>query len=518
MASFLYPNMKLAFSILLAIGSMGHLPAQNLYGHTWLLGYGPNLPEKKFGGVLFDFREQPVKITYEDLLYMGRDVGFSHVCDAEGNLKFYTNGCVMTNAKDQLCVNGKGFNAPGNASEMNCETTPTGYGYPTLNNLFLPMPGSASKYFYLHTRFDYPTQPAYFYQVESLLYSVVEETASGPGKVLEKNVLLARDTFYDLLSAVRHGNGRDWWIACPQFNSSDVTMCLLTPEGVKGPWVHKMPLPWWDKLDNGRSSQAVFSPDGRLYARASLSNGLQVFHFDRCTGKFFDGLQLTLPFDPQAAVAGVCFSPNNRFVYTSTGVKLFQFDLESPNVQASRVLIAEYDGHIAPFWTTFFMMQLAPDGKIYMNATNGVYKMHVIHNPDAKGLACNMEQHGLELPVNIGFTMINFPDFQLLDLPGSPCDTLGISSGVGGPAASGQAPLSIAPNPAREQVQIAWEGEEAGSLRVFDAAGRLVWGQPVSGGGQLHTLVVADWPPGLYSVAAESPGGVRRSGRFVVMR
>jgi hypothetical protein len=510
--------MRLAFSILLAIGSMGHLPAQNLYGHTWLLGYGPNLPEQKFGGVLFDFREHPVKITYEDLLYMGREVGFSHVCDAEGNLKFYTNGCVMTNAQDQLCANGKGFNAPGNAYEMACLNTPTGYGYSTVNNLFLPMPGSASKYCYFHTRFDYPEQPAYFYQVESLLYSVVEETASGPGKVLEKNVLLARDTFYDLLSAVRHGNGRDWWIACPQFNSSDVTMCLLTPEGVKGPWVHKMPLPWLDELDNEGLRQSVFSPDGRLYARADVRKDLQIFRFDRCSGEFSDPLELSLPFDAQAAVAGVAFSPNNRFVYISTGVKAFQFDLQSADVQGSRTLIAEYDGHIAPFWTTLNQMQLAPDGKIYMNATNGVYEMHVIHNPDAKGLACNMEQHGLALPVHIGLTMVNFPNFQLLDLPGSPCDTLGISSGVGGPTERVQAPLSIAPNPASEQVQIAWEGKEAGSLRVFDAAGRLVWEQPVSSGSQLHTLAVADWPPGLYSVAAESPGGVRRSGRFVVMR
>lgn len=470
---------------------------------------------------MFDFREQPVKITYRDLLYMGREVGLSHVCDAEGNLKFYTNGCVMANAKDQLCINGKGFNAPGNASEMNCETTPTGYGYPTLNNLFLPMPGSANRYCYLHTRFDYPEQPAYFYQVESLLYSVVEETASGPGKVLEKNVLIARDTFYDLLSAVRHGNGRDWWIACPQFNSSDVTMCLLSPEGIKGPWVHKMPLKWADELDNEGIRQAVFSPDGRLYARGSLGKGLQVFHFDRCTGQFSEfsgGLQLTLPFDQQAAVAGVAFSPNNRFVYVSTGVKLFQFDLESLDVQASRILIAEYDGHIAPLWTTLNQMQLAPDGKIYMNATNGVYEMHVIHNPNAKGLACNMEQHGIALPVTIGFTMINFPNFQLLDLPGSPCDTLGISSGASGPAQVAQGMLSIAPNPASEQVQIAWESEEAGSLRVFDAAGRLVWQQPVSSGGQLYTIAVAGWSPGLYNVVVESASRGRRSGRFAVVR
>ncbi len=510
--------MKLVLSYFFVFCLLGCLSAQNRYGHTWLLGYGPNLPEQKFGGVLFDFRETPVKITYRDLLYMGREVGLSHVCDAEGNLKFYTNGCVMANAEDQLCINGKGFNAPGNASEMNCESTPTGYGYPTLNNLFLPMPGSSSQYCYFHTRFDYPEQPAYFYQVESLLYSVVEETASGPDKVLKKNVLIAKDTFYDLLAAVRHGNGRDWWITCPQFNSSDVTMCLLTPEGIKGTWVNKMPLKWADNLDNEGSRQAVFSPDGRLYARTALNNGLQVFHFDRCTGEFSVGLQLTLPFDEQAAVAGVCFSPNSRFVYISTGVKLFQFDLESPDVQANRILIAEYDGHVAPFWTTFFLMQLAPDGKIYMNATNGVYEMHVIHSPNAKGLACNMEQHGLDLPVHIGATMPNFPNFQLLDLPGSPCDTLGISSGVGGPVAVAKEPLSIAPNPASEQVQIAWENPGAGILRVFDAAGRLVWEQSVSSGSQLHTLVVADWPSGLYSVAVESPGGVRRGGRFAVIR
>lgn len=78
--------------------------------------------------------------------------------------------------------------------------------------------------------------------------------------------------------------------------------------------------------------------------------------------------------------------------------------------------------------------------------------------------------------------------------------------------------LSIAPNPASEQVQIAWESEKAGILRVFDAAGCLMREQPVSGGGQPYTLAVAEWSPGLYNVVLESVSRGRRSGRFAVMR
>ena len=71
-------------------------------------------------------------------------------------------------------------------------------------------------------------------------------------------------------------------------------------------------------------------------------------------------------------------------------------------------------------------MQLAPDGKIYSCATNGVNYLHVIHSPDEEN--CQYQQHGIKLPKYNGFSVPNFPHYRLGPLDGSSCDTLGLNN------------------------------------------------------------------------------------------
>jgi hypothetical protein len=52
------------------------------------------------------------------------------------------------------------------------------------------------------------------------------------------------------------------------------------------------------------------------------------------------------------------------------------------------------------FATTFYLAQLAPDGKIYINSNNGVSYLHVINNPDSLGLACDVCQHCVDFTDN----------------------------------------------------------------------------------------------------------------------
>lgn len=65
-----------------------------------------------------------------------------------------------------------------------------------------------------------------------------------------------------------------------------------------------------------------------------------------------------------------------------------------------KTLIGVFDGYQSPFPTTFFNAQLAPDCKVYINSLTTVDVLHVIHNPDEPGLACNFEQHAVQLPFN----------------------------------------------------------------------------------------------------------------------
>lgn len=480
------------------------------------MGIGPNWPESKEGGVLMDFRETPVEISYRNMAPMGRAFAFTNICDGEGNLVLYTNSCVLINAEDQIVDNGQGLNAPGASYESHCGNSPTGYGYGTRSSFFLPKPGHDSQYVYFHLRMDYPEVPPSFYHPESFLYTVLDITASGgQGTITQKNVLIAKDTLTDALTAVRHGNGRDWWVICPELNSDEVFVCLLTPEGVQGPWKRKTPLIWGGEPEVEYLEQAVFSPNGELYARVSYRNGLQVFHFDRCSGEFSQGLQLTLPVEETSSI-GLAISPNSRFAYVSTGYKVYQFDLDSADVQASRTFIAEYDGHLAPLWTTFNMMQLAPDGKIYMNATNGVYKLHVIHAPNEKGLACNLEQHGLELPVKVGFNLPMFPHFRLYDVAGSPCDTLGISAVQ--PELGENTEMRMYPNPAQNQVTLSLNESVEGKWTITNTTGRILLSGNVDEDQDTCILDISTLPSGVYFCSVHTARGRVFTRKVIVQR
>jgi PKD repeat protein len=90
--------------------------------------------------------------------------------------------------------------------------------------------------------------------------------------------------------------------------------------------------------------------------------------------------------------------------------------------------VAWYDGYESPFPTNFFAGQLAPDGRIYITASNGSDIFHVIHRPDEPGAASLVEQHGIRLPTYNASSIPVFPNFRLGPVDGSACDTLGINN------------------------------------------------------------------------------------------
>ncbi len=441
--------------------------AQNKYDYTWLLGYLPNDPEHAFGGVQFIFSDgMPMQVLYHDFPQLGVLRGFTTISDKYGYSAIATNGCAFADVETgQLLFNGDSINYPGYEFESDCGFAPGGGGYNINSAFIIPMPDSEDEYYYFHPRYDFPSTPEPFYHVESLLYSKVKYGFNGGFSYVEKkNVLLIKDTLCDMLAAVRHGNGRDWWIFIPKFNSNILFKFLLTNNGISGPYNIETPISWDGEIDNFWWEQSVFSPDGKRYARANSRNDGQIFEFDRCSGEFTNAIKLSLP--PELSLtAGIAFSPNSRFLYINNGYSLYQFDLNAPDVQASRILVGTYDNFVAPFPTTFNQMQLAPDNKIYMNATNGVHTIHVINNPDEKGLGCNFKQHSIDLPVHIGLGMPNYPFFRLLDFQNSPCDTLLISTN--NQEKSNKSNVSVFPNPANGTLIINWGNLDVNASKIL---------------------------------------------------
>jgi PKD repeat protein len=103
-------------------------------------------------------------------------------------------------------------------------------------------------------------------------------------------------------------------------------------------------------------------------------------------------------------------------------------DLWSNDIEASKTIIAEYDGFMSPFSTRFYLSQLAPNGKIYINSSSGTNVLHVINSPNQPKELSDLRQHDIQLPTFNKFSLPNFPNYRLGALVGSLCDTLGINN------------------------------------------------------------------------------------------
>jgi Secretion system C-terminal sorting domain len=501
----LYMYMKHILTIFILLTSLS-TKAQHQNDYNWILGYGILLPDLKQGGTRLSFLTDPPTQTYyevpPDVVYCT-----GMISDSAGVLQFYTNGCQVFDTNYHLMQDGDSINyANGYIYKTWCEKEDLGYS--TLNGLMvLPVPDSPKKYIIFHAWYG-ETDPYDLAYPVALLYTMVDmDKNNGLGAVVAKNQVLIQDTIGDMMAAVKHGNGRDWWIVNPSTNSDLVTLMLLTPEGIKGPYYHSTGVPWPVIYTNQQVSGAVFSPDGTKYAKAGtrIAEGapamVHVFDFDRCTGAFSCPKTYEIQDDPDyTPTIDVAFSPNSRFLYVTADTKIYQFDTSEKNLGSTKVLVGEYDGFWAPLKTTLYQLQLAPNGKIYVGASNGAHILHTIHNPDEKGLACRFINHDLELLTKNGLTLPTFPNFRLYDWEGSPCDTLGINAPNDSLLVrwAGHESIRISPNPANQFTLMTVPSCKNGTITVFDAIGRLVYEQKGVFSNKTYDINVSDWPAGVY--------------------
>lgn len=89
---------------------------------------------------------------------------------------------------------------------------------------------------------------------------------------------------------------------------------------------------------------------------------ISIYDFDRCNGLLYDLAQIN--YNDTAFSGGVAISPNSRFLYVSSYRYVYQYDLWEEDIEASKEVVAVYDGFHSPgppLSTTFFLCQLAPD-------------------------------------------------------------------------------------------------------------------------------------------------------------
>lgn len=391
--------------------------AQNHDFH-WYLGYANGNLDPTVGGMTISFTTNPPTIFPEKKEV---DFGFYNaVCsDSLGEqVLFSTNGISIRNPLQHLMQNGDTIN-PGPIWQSFQHQE-----YPLDPRLCVfPAPGLPNHYYLIHLAIQ---NPNFVYSLRPLYYTLIDMNANnGLGRVVKKNQILVDSTTENLdiigPAAVKHGNGRDWWVATGRYNTNELLVFLFSPSGISGPFVQHIGPPY--PQTEGRGTP-LFTPDGNTYIRGDGRNGPRIYDFDRCTGQLSN-----LRIVPYTYPLGFEFviSPNSRFLYSNMFEFVAQFDLQAEDIGASIDTVAIYDGFTSPSppWeTAFFLAGLQPDGKIYYANGTSTTALNVINRPDLPGLACDIQQHGVILPKFNYTTVTHNPNYRLGELDGAACDTL----------------------------------------------------------------------------------------------
>jgi hypothetical protein len=408
--------------------------------------------------------------------------GSCSISDSSGNLLFYANTDYY-----QLWI--QGYVALGVVWDRNHNLMLNG---DTLvgdlmfqEQVIVPRPDSSNLFYIFTSCLFFP---------EGFWYSVVDMNQNGGlGAVVQKNVQLTNFKASDCVAAVKHGNGRDWWVFFKDYQNwnNNFHTYLITPNGVSAPFVQNIGF-----ATNTNFIHSTFSKDGSKYLSVNYKGLIEVYDFDRCTGLFTNVTQIEPEQPPGSfpAYFGCEFSSSGRYIYVSSNNDveslIVQFDLWAPNISSSKDTIVYLT--IPP---TGGLLKRGPDDKIYFSCVyndgvnvypypetaTSIYNLNlsVINDPDSAGASCNFTPFSFNLGGNETYWGLpNNPDYDLSALAGSPCDTL---VSLGEAPQIQQATLNVFYHTAWEKAFINASNLKGknGKLFVYDMQGKIIHQEPL---------------------------------------
>lgn len=327
--------------------------------------------------------------------------GSSVTCDTTGKLLFYTNGGgrlpasgqntgYIWNANHQVMVDMQGTRGGGWSAQQ--------------SSVIVPDPSRASNYWvFTMEEIEYnvggsiPSQPG----GRGLSAFRIDMNLNGGlgGEAEYAPVLI--DSVAEGLCAIRHSNGKDYWIICyetfPDFDApTSFAVLALNKTGINKPTTY--PILPSNSTDKVFVSDLKGAPDLRHFFKSPY-----LYDFNASTGAISNPVLL----DP-SIVRGE-FSPNGKYLYATEVLgngkwNIWRFDSYAANPAATKTLIAAID---RPNETPSGL-QLANDGRIYhLSTATGASVVHRICDPNASMTALeeslfvfsHMETFGfLELP------------------------------------------------------------------------------------------------------------------------
>ena len=278
--------------------------------------------------------------------------------------------------------------------------------------------------------------------VYGLYYSVIDMTQDGGlGAVVSKNNQLDTLPAVDCLQAIKHGNGRDWWLLFKQWQTGNnyFYKYLITPNGVYLNSVDSAGV-----IATSGGGDLVFNSDGSRFAFCNWRGVLALYNFDRCSGQITasDIIEEEDPNGNFPYFEACSFSPNDSILYVNSvpyfstlndsDIYLFQYNLFASNISASRRTI----------WQLLYPnipsgVRIAPDNKIYVTCDPSLYPydssdfytsntyLSVINDPNNLDTACHFQPFSFYLGGKRTYWGLpNNPNYDLGPVVNSACDSL----------------------------------------------------------------------------------------------
>lgn len=402
------------------------------------------------------------------------------ICNKNGKLLFYTNGIYIANSQHDTMENGTGLNPGQFASNY------TAYGLPVYQGaLVLPDPVDSNEFYLFHMDMNTNNLTS-----QALLVTKIDmRLDSGLGGVTYKNnPVYSHLLVGGQLTAVKHANGRDWWIVLHHLNTDEFVYFLLSVNGLNTPIIQDIGNPF------GYPIYALFSPDGKKYA-ASYDDGryVDLFNFNRCTGTLSNFVHLKMPGNDKAF--GCSFSKKSQLFYVSTQYNIFQYNLKAPDIGASIIKVSTWDSIPDPSSATFHHQQLGPDGKIYICGWGGSFYLNVINFPDNLGSACDVQQHSILQHGQNNGVFPNYPFYELGELKESVCDSLINNTNL---TLTNENDIEIFPNPSNDKVYLnVKENNTNGKIFITNLYGQLL-NPRIINFSEYFEIDITDLLPGVY--------------------
>jgi len=402
------------------------------------------------------------------------------------------------------------------------------------SSLILPFPEQDSLYYLFHLNL------LQLFNRNGVYYTLINPLKNGIGEVLQKNIFIQNNVYpSDVLAAVKHGNGRDWWVFWRNYDklgldTSNVNFqknntynkTLLTPLGLDPISTQNIGTP----STVSSFGDIAFSKQGDKLAYCSLVGLIELFDFDRCNGILSNPITIrldTIGVDNLGQIS-LEFSPNGRFVYVSEWLqdtsKLYQYDLQSTNVFNSRALIDEFI-----FPDIVGMIERWVDDKVYISiadstSINGLLDsteytitnthLSVINNPDFPFPQCNYVRNGFSLNGARTFQSLpNNPNYDLGASIGSICDTLSVGIAENN---SEENDIKISPNPVGDNLMLSYKlrYSQQGIVYIYDLLGKLIFSRQVYGSGTQLLIHTENFQRGMYVISVDD-NGKRMNKKFV---